>query len=384
MDAKKRFSPTRSDKNIQELRNEPERQLGSLRGVIDTIRRDDDTPSADSIGTHLSGMPTVQRAPALLALQQTHGNRYVQRVVAGIQAKLVVGRPGDIYEQEADRVADAVMRMPEPEVQQQAEEELVRPKLAVNAKYSVQRQVDKEDEEEEELQTKAISGKSPEVSDDLQARLNLSKGGGHALPDSTNIFMSNVIGADFSDVRMHTDNSAVQMNQDMQTKAFTHGNDIYFNRGQYNQNSENGKHLLAHELTHTVQQEGKPNIQRKIEVNPGLKLDTEGYTHSKSGDVYTCPGVAKGSLFHEIFTSLLFSPRVFKLKGTTNEEINKSFSEHRAAGYGIVNFASKKRYTFGAGSAFKMNPKYWIVDSSGIRLKPGADQQEAIDDLMGS
>ena len=92
-DAKKRVSPTGSDNNIQGLRNKHERQLGSLRGVIDDVRRDDDTPSADSIATHLSGMHTAQRAPALLALQQTHGNRYVQRVVAGIQAKLKVGQP---------------------------------------------------------------------------------------------------------------------------------------------------------------------------------------------------------------------------------------------------------------------------------------------------
>jgi hypothetical protein len=81
VDAKEEFSPTRSDKNIQGLRNEPERQLGSLRDVIDTIRCDDGTPSAESIATHMSGMHSIQRAPALLALQQTHGNRYVQRVV---------------------------------------------------------------------------------------------------------------------------------------------------------------------------------------------------------------------------------------------------------------------------------------------------------------
>jgi hypothetical protein len=68
-------------------------------------------------------MHTTQRTPALLTLQQTHGNRYVQRVVSGIQAKLVVGQPGAKYEQEADRVADAVMRMPEPEVRRQPEEE---------------------------------------------------------------------------------------------------------------------------------------------------------------------------------------------------------------------------------------------------------------------
>ena len=93
MDAEKEFSLTRSDKNIQGLRNKPEMQLGSLRGVIDTIRCDDDMPSAESIATHLSSMHTAQRAPVLSALQRTHGNRYVQRVVAGIQAKLKVGQP---------------------------------------------------------------------------------------------------------------------------------------------------------------------------------------------------------------------------------------------------------------------------------------------------
>ena len=120
-DAEKSFSSTRSsDESIRRLRNEPERQLGSLRGVIGNIRRDGGTPSAESIATQLSSMHTTQRAPVLSGLQQTHGNRYVQRVVAGIQTKPEVGQSGDIYEQEADRVADAVMRMPEPEAQRQA------------------------------------------------------------------------------------------------------------------------------------------------------------------------------------------------------------------------------------------------------------------------
>ena len=61
MDAKKGFSPTRSDKNIQGLRNEPERQLGSLRDVIEYIRRDGGTPSVESIAMQLSSMHTAQR-----------------------------------------------------------------------------------------------------------------------------------------------------------------------------------------------------------------------------------------------------------------------------------------------------------------------------------
>jgi hypothetical protein len=92
-DAKKDFSAARSDNSIHRVRNEPEKQLGSLRRVIGNIRHDGGTPSLDSIATELSSMHTAQRASVLLALQRTHGNRYVQRVVAGIQAKLKISQP---------------------------------------------------------------------------------------------------------------------------------------------------------------------------------------------------------------------------------------------------------------------------------------------------
>ena len=89
-DAKKGFSPTKSDNSIHRVRNEPERQLGSLRDVIGNIRHEGGKPSVESIATELSGVHATQRAPALLALQQTHGNRYVQLVVSGIQAKQTI------------------------------------------------------------------------------------------------------------------------------------------------------------------------------------------------------------------------------------------------------------------------------------------------------
>ncbi|MBW2690705.1 MAG: hypothetical protein JRC99_12335, partial [Deltaproteobacteria bacterium] len=159
-DAKKDISPTRSGNSIHHVRNEPERQISSLRRVIGNIKRDGGTPSLESIATEFGSMHAADRAPALLTLQQTHGNRYVQRVVSGIQAKLKVGQPGDIYEQEADRVADAVMRMPEPHVQRQAdleeeEEEILQTKPLVDQITPlVQRQVE-EEEEEEMLQAKS-------------------------------------------------------------------------------------------------------------------------------------------------------------------------------------------------------------------------------------
>jgi hypothetical protein len=169
-DTKKEFSPTKSDNSIHRVRNEPERQISSLRRVIGNIRHDGGTPSLDSIATELSSMHTAQRASVLLALQQTHGNWYVQRVVAGIQAKLKVGQPGDKYEQEADRVAEQVMSMPEPRVERQVNEEKeklsIQPKTIVHIPaLTLQRQ---EDEEEEELKKK----KKEEEEEYLQAKKN--------------------------------------------------------------------------------------------------------------------------------------------------------------------------------------------------------------------
>jgi hypothetical protein len=61
---------------------------------------------------------------------------------------------------------------------------------------------------------------------------------------------------DFSKVQIHTDNKSAQMNQELGVRAFTHGRDVYFGIGQYNPQSNEGKRLLAHELTHVVQQSG--------------------------------------------------------------------------------------------------------------------------------
>lgn len=88
----------------------------------------------------------------------------------------------------------------------------------------------------------------------LENTLNASKGSGAPLPDSIRQEMESGFGNDFSKVKIHTGSHAVQMNQELSAKAFTHGNDIYFNKGTYNPSSKDGKRLLAHELTHTVQQ----------------------------------------------------------------------------------------------------------------------------------
>jgi hypothetical protein len=79
----------------------------------------------------------------------------------------------------------------------------------------------------------------------------------------TKNFMESHFGIDFSNVKIHTGSEAVQMSRELNAQAFAVGNDIYFNEGKYNPNFDSGKHLLAHELTHTVQQ--SKNLQKKIQ-----------------------------------------------------------------------------------------------------------------------
>jgi hypothetical protein len=88
--------------------------------------------------------------------------------------------------------------------------------------------------------------------------------------------LSNALGADFSGVKVHTGQNAVEMNRSLNARAFTHGNDIYFNKGEYNPESSEGKRLLAHELTHVVQQKGVNEVDRKS-VNSEKNTLADGF-----------------------------------------------------------------------------------------------------------
>ncbi len=193
-----------------------------------------------------------------------------------MQTKLTVGAPDDQYEQEADQVADQVMSMAPPApVQQLATEsvEVQRTPLAATITPLVQREM----EEEEPLQTKAIQRQTnPSTAPTLETRLNQSKGSGSPLPDETRSFMESCFGTDFSQVRIHTDSASVQMNRELSAQAFTHGGDIYFGAGKFDPSSDSGKHLLAHELTHVVQQTGA--AQRKL-VQRDLAADLRDFAN---------------------------------------------------------------------------------------------------------
>ncbi|MEH2067385.1 MAG: DUF4157 domain-containing protein, partial [Nostoc sp.] len=277
------------------------------------------------------------------------------------QTKLTVNQPGDIYEQEADTVAQQVMgklaqsgnsssiqrqQMPQeeelqmkplassitPVVQRESapeeeeeelqtksldistlqresvpeeeeEEELQTKSLETNTLQPestpeeeeeelqtksldtsrLQRESAPEEEEEEELQTKSLDTsrlqresvpeeeeeelqKSPMVqrqakagmaaNPDLETSINQARGSGQSMADNIRQPMEQAFGADFSGVKVHTDSQSDELNQSIQARAFTTGQDVFFRQGEYNPGSRGGQELLAHELTHVVQQNG--------------------------------------------------------------------------------------------------------------------------------
>ncbi|MEE8295823.1 MAG: DUF4157 domain-containing protein, partial [Sphingomonadales bacterium] len=106
------------------------------------------------------------------------------------------------------------------------------------------------------MQTKAAPGKGGAVSPRVANSIKGLRGGGAPLAKSTKAFFEPRFGQDFSKVRLHTDAKAADMADSIRAKAFTLGNDIAFAKGAFNPESKSGKQLLAHELTHTVQQGG--------------------------------------------------------------------------------------------------------------------------------
>ncbi|NOQ72221.1 MAG: DUF4157 domain-containing protein [Crocinitomix sp.] len=245
-----------------------------------------------------------------------------------IQPKLKIGEPNDKFEIEADQMADQVMRMPAagvndspgaaigqqnsvqrkctscegnelnteeiemPSVQLSVAEitavNPIQPKsdVTIDTSSSAKNQtkdsslrsmpsitkmrptVQRKPEDEDILQKEGNenSGRGPPMGD-FSSKLNQSKGSGQPMDSATNSFMSSRFGADFSDVKIHTGSDASSMSDSISAKAFTHQNNVYFNQGQYQPNSNEGKTLLAHELTHTIQQGSVGQyVQAKLEI----------------------------------------------------------------------------------------------------------------------
>lgn len=193
------------------------------------------------------------------------GNQAMQRLLlsSGVQPKLTINQPGDAYEQEADRVADAVMRMPEPGAEE--------PAITPLSPSGLQRKCAACEasgtkcagctEEEEHVQRQAEdAGQAPAAE-----AFPIPRSGGQALPAPDRDFFESRFGRDFGNVRVHTGADADASARSIRALAYTHRSDIVFRSGQYSPATPAGRRLLAHELTHVVQQGGggsSPAIQR--------------------------------------------------------------------------------------------------------------------------
>jgi hypothetical protein len=166
-----------------------------------------------------------------------------------IQAKLEVSSPGDPLEEEADRAAEAVMRMPD----SSAPPGIQRACAACEEDEEVHRQALDEPEEEEPVQAKAAAGHAPPAAG-ARVQVERARGGGEPLAAPVRAFFEPRFGSDFGNVRVHHDAAADEAARSVRARAYTRGRDIVFAGGEYQPGSDRGRALLAHELAHVVQQ----------------------------------------------------------------------------------------------------------------------------------
>ena len=174
-----------------------------------------------------------------------------------LQAKLAVNHPGDVYEREADHVAEHVLRTPAPRIQ----------RACASCAAGGHRCPTCSSQDEKLVQRKAAPASAAAgmaVSDDFLSAL----GSGRPLDPGIRDFMEARFGHDFAGVRIHTDHAAAATAHSVNALAYTVGHDVVFGAGQYAPETTQGKHVLAHELTHVIQQSAAPASRDRGGVRP--------------------------------------------------------------------------------------------------------------------
>jgi hypothetical protein len=267
----------------------------------------------------------------LRQLQRSYGNSYVGDV---IQAKLTVSQPGDIHEQEADLISKQVIstnpsssfkidrKSEEEKIEEVQTKPLVNTITPIVQRQDVEEKEEEEEEKEEEIQ-RSTNG-VVQAQADLESRLNANKGGGSSLPDEVRSFMEPSFGADFSQVRVHNDSAAAQMNQELGAEAFTHGRDVYFGAGK----SPRKDLLTAHELTHVVQQTGAILPSRDLQKQPLKNLDrisASNLINRKSSEDERADQVR--SAFNEAVLEEHWDEAAVILNGLNNDDISRKLEK---------------------------------------------------------
>ena len=203
------------------------------------------------------------------------------------QPKLTLNQSNDVYEKEADAVADAVVS---------SNNFSTNPSFFSPVSKTFQRKC-KECEEEEKMMQRKETANATLSNIPTNYITNLS--GGSPLPQNDRNFFESKIGYDFGNVRLHTDAAANESAKNINALAYTHGNHIVFGANQYQPETDAGKKLLAHELVHVIQQNsaaGTQLIQRQPEQSQG-----KCYTCEIPGGIGVCCYSADAPFVQECF-----------------------------------------------------------------------------------
>lgn len=337
-----------------------------------------------------------------------------------LQAKLRMGRPNDAFEQEADRIADRVVNTPISEsIQRQQEEEqpVQRKPLIHEISRYVQRQAmdeDKEavqkqatneeeqqpvqqqamDEEQQPVQKQTEEEQQPvqaqvkeEDEKPVQARaimaaelndpeteqlLMASKSDGVPLEPDVLQEMESQFGTRFSHVRIHTDQRASDLCRRLNAEAFTHGNHIYFNEGKYNSTAAEDKRLLAHELTHVVQQSGRIEremIQRQEElptlVNENTYRGSEGIISRTNGLRMELPVLRVPAIKRQFIPAQNLIVRPGRAEGERRETNQRTIWDANARDGVGLNTALDRKLEQAAKFGLDSNPIYYFQIGQG-------------------
>ena len=259
-----------------------------------------------------------------------------------VQAKMTVNKPGDKFEQEADKMADKVMRMPDPapvatgkedkvqrapdeKIQKRADDRIMRAEDKIQKaemkedkvqkaeakEDKVQKAEAKEDKvqkaemkedkvqkaeaKEDKVQRKGGSdGSSSAVGASTQSAIQSKAGGGQPLSADVRSHMEPRFNADFSNIRIHNDAESASLSNHLGARAFTYQNNVFFSRDQYQPGSSEGKQLLAHELTHTIQQghaeQHSPQVSTTTTPPPVQRLGVQDVLDYFADKAYHIPG----------------------------------------------------------------------------------------------
>jgi hypothetical protein len=200
------------------------------------------SPNADAKSDHVRARPHEMAQSKSTAASRGFDLAHVPV----IQRKPTISTPGDAHEREADDVADKVMRMAEPAAMAHS-----------HSSPAIQRKCATcEDDEKKKLHTKRSNATSDAAALDTGAAVRATRRGGVPLSHDARAFFEPRFNHDFSRVRVHADGEAANAARGVQARAYTLGRDIVFASGQYAPATRSGRHLLAHELTHVVQQAG--------------------------------------------------------------------------------------------------------------------------------